>query len=369
MKEQGYTTGAFGKWGLGYPGSSGDPLNKGFDRFFGYNCQRNAHSLFPGEIQDDDKRLQLDNDPPIPGHAKLPADADPSDPASYERYRGQDFAPDRINRQALEFIRANKDRPFFMYYPTVLPHLALQVPDDEILQSYYRLNWDEQPDSARYTPCFKPNSTYAAMITRMDMYVGRVLDELEKQGLSDNTFVVFTSDNGATFLGPMAKFFNSNAGLRAAKGSIYEGGIRVPLIVKWPGRVAPGSSSDYVSGFEDWLPTLLAVAGDDTGSPDFSDGLNLLPLLTGAAAPRREYIYREFAGYGGQQAVWLGDWKGVRRNINKGRLEIELYNLIDDPTESQDVAGEHKMLVAEIRRIMEEEHSNSKHFPMKAIDK
>lgn len=368
LKEQGYATGAFGKWGLGYPGSEGDPLVQGFDRFFGYNCQRNAHSLFPAEIQDDDQRLKLDNNPPVPGHAKLPKNADPSDPASYERFRGQDFAPDRINEQALEFIRDHKDEPFYLYYPTVIPHLALQVPDDEILQGYEDLNWSEDPDSAHYTPCFKPNSTYAALITRLDKYVGRVVDELEKWGLTDNTLVVFTSDNGATYLGPMAEFFDSCGGLRAYKGSIYEGGIRVPLIVKWPGRVQPGSVSDFVCGFEDWMPTLAAVSGDKSSVPQDSDGISLVPILTGQPIGDRPYLYREFHGYGGQQAVWLGNWKGVRRNIHKGNLEIELYNLSEDPGETENIADKHRMLVAEIERIMEQEHTNSELFPMKAID-
>jgi len=369
LKQEGYATGAFGKWGLGPPESSGDPLKQGFDRFFGYNCQRNAHSLFPQEIQDDDKRLRLENDPPVPGHAKLPQGADPDDPQSYEIFRGQDFAPDRINKAALEFIRANKDAPFFLYYPTVIPHLALQVPDDEILQGYEDMAWEEKPDSARYTPCFKPNSTYAALITRLDMYVGRVIDELRRQGIEDDTMIVFTSDNGATYLGPMAEFFDSTGGLRAYKGSIYEGGIRVPLIVKWPGHVKAGTESDFPCGFEDWLPTLLDVAASPGIVPEDTDGVSLVPVLEGKTPPKRQYIYREFAGYGGQQAVWLGDWKGVRRNIKKGNLDIELYNLAEDPSETKNIAEQHKMMVAEIESIMEREHTPSELFPMKALDR
>lgn len=369
LKQQGYATGAFGKWGLGPPESSGDPLKQGFDRFFGYNCQRNAHSLFPKEIQDDGKRLRLENDPPVPGHGKLPKGADPDDPQSYEVFRGQDFAPDRINKAALEFIRSNKDGPFFLYYPTVIPHLALQVPDDDILQSYEDLDWEEKPDSARYTPCFKPNSTYAALITRLDMYVGRIVEELRRQGIEDDTMIVFTSDNGATYLGPMAAFFDSNGGLRAYKGSMYEGGIRVPLIVKWPGRTKAGTESDFPCGFEDWLPTLLEVAGSSGSVPDDTDGVSLVPVLEGKTPPKRQYIYREFPGYSGQQAVWMGDWKGVRRRIKRGNLEIELYNLADDPAETKNIAEQHKMMVAEIKSIMEREHSPSQLFPMEALDR
>jgi arylsulfatase A len=244
----------------------------------------------------------------------------------------------------------------------------LQVPDDEILQSYYAMNWEEEPSTANYTPCFKPNSTYAAMITRMDLYVGRVLDELDRHGLTGNTIVVFTSDNGATYLGPMEEFFNSNAGLRGSKGSMYEGGIRIPMIVKWPGHVKPGTESGYICGFEDWLPTLLDVSGGDSSQIDFSDGLSLRRLFEGGKEPRREYLYREFAGYGGQQAVWIGDWKAVRRNLRKGVLKTELYNLSEDPAENRNVAAEHKMLVAEIEQIMKREHSNSEIFPLEVLD-
>jgi len=216
LKARGYTCGAFGKWGLGFPGSAGDPLNQGFDRFFGYNCQRHAHSYYPNYLWSDDKRIPLDNEPPVPGHARLPKDVDAEDPASYERYKGRDYASDRIAEQVLAFIRDSRDKPFFVYYPTIIPHLALHVPEDSLAE-YTKLGWDDPPHAARYTPHFTPRACYAAMITRMDSYVGRVMELLKELGLEKNTIVVFTSDNGATYLGPMAEFFNSVGPLRGLK--------------------------------------------------------------------------------------------------------------------------------------------------------
>ena len=203
LRSHGYGTGAFGKWGLGFPGSEGDPINQGFDRFFGYNCQRHAHSYYPNYLWSNLKRVPLNNNPPVPGHASLPGDADPADPRSYDIFKGQDYAPDRINEQALSFLRKNRDKPFFLYYPTVIPHVALHVPDEE-LEPYLAQKWDDPPFTRAkgygYTPHFTPRAAYAAMITRMDRYIGRVLDLVNELGLADNTIVVFTSDNGTTHL-------------------------------------------------------------------------------------------------------------------------------------------------------------------------
>ena len=366
LKERGYATGAFGKWGLGFPGSVGDPLNKGFDRFFGYNCQRHAHSFYPDYLWDNDKRIPLNNKPPVPGHAKLPAKEDPSDPQNYEKYKGKDYSADRIIDQVLAFIKANKDQPFYCYYPTLIPHLALHVPDEE-LEQYLALGWDDPPDAARYTPHFTPNAAYAGMITRMDKNVGRMLDLLESQGIADNTIIVFTSDNGATFLGPMAKFFDSVGNLRGLKGQSYEGGLRVPCIVRYPGKVAAGSESSVISGFEDWTTTLLEWVDGKPVDP-VGDGRSLVPALTGNELPKRPFLYREFAGYGGHQAVWIGKWKGIRVNLQKTLSPIELYDLDADPSESNDLAKAHPEKVAQIRQIMAREHVPNEAFPLWTID-
>ena len=202
LRDQGYATGAFGKWGLGFPGSEGDPIHQGFDRFYGYNCQRHAHSYYPNYLWSNLKRVPLNNEPPVPGHASLPKGADPADPRSYDVFKGKDYAPDRINEQALKFIRDHREKPFFLYYPTVIPHVALHVPDEE-LKPYLAQKWNDPPFTrARgygYTPHFTPRAAYAAMITRMDRYIGRVLDLLDELGLAKNTIVVFTSDNGTTY--------------------------------------------------------------------------------------------------------------------------------------------------------------------------
>lgn len=373
LREQGYVTGAFGKWGLGGPDSCGQPLRQGVDRFFGYNCQGHAHSYYPSYLWSDDKRIALKNDPPVPGHAGLAEGADPSDPRSYDRFKGTDYAPDRINEQALQFIHDNKDRPFFLYYPTVIPHVALHVPDEE-LKPYLKLGWKDPPFTRKggygYTPHFTPRAAYAAMITRLDRNVGNVLNLLDELKLTDNTIVVFSSDNGTTHLEEEVdyKFFKSVGELRGLKGSLYEGGVRVPTIVRWPGRVAEGLASDRISGFEDWLPTLLDLAGSPDAAPKNIDGISLAPTLLGQEQPPREFLYREFPSYGGQQSVRVGPWKAIRQNMTRGNLNIELYNLAADVGETTNVASKHPDIVARLAKLMEQEHTPSKLFPLKPLD-
>ena len=373
LQQQGYVTGAFGKWGLGGPDSTGRPLEQGFNRFFGYNCQAHAHSYYPSYLWDDAEHITLNNKPEVPGHASLAQGADPSDPKSYDIFKGQDYAPDRINAQALEFIRQNKDKPFFLYYPTVIPHVALHVPDED-LEPYHELNWNDPPfvraKGYGYTPHFTPRAAYAAMITRLDMYVGRVLKLLDDLKLSDNTIVIFSSDNGTTHLKDEVDydFFASVGELRGLKGSLYEGGVRVPAIVRWPNKVKAGSVSDRVSGFEDWLPTVLDLVGAVSATPEEIDGISMAPTLLGQKQEPREFLYREFGGYGGQQSIRVGDWKAVRQNLAKGNLEIELYNIAEDIGEQNNVAAEHPEVVTKLKKLMEREHVPSKDFPMKALD-
>ncbi|MCS1411322.1 MAG: Arylsulfatase [Verrucomicrobia subdivision 3 bacterium] len=377
LRAHGYATGAFGKWGLGFPGSEGDPLNQGFDRFFGYNCQRHAHSYYPSYLWSDRERIELKNEPPIPGHASFPKDADPSKAKSYDRFKGQDYAPDRINEQALRFIRDHQEQPFFLYYPTVIPHVALHVPDED-LKPYLNLGWNDPPFTRAvgygYTPHFKPRAAYAAMITRLDTYVGRILDLLEELDLAENTIVVFTSDNGTTHLKAEVDydFFQSVGPLRGLKGSLYEGGVRVPLIVRWPGRIRAGSVSDYQTGFEDWLPTLLDIVGPRTAGPEETDGVSIAPVLLGEYQREREFLYREFPAYGGQQAVWLGPWKGVRQHMlvrgTPNPLAIELYHLGQDVSESTNVAAEHPKIVAQIEALMIEQRRPSEVFAFPGLD-
>ena len=373
LKTLGYATGAFGKWGLGGPGSEGDPIHQGFDTFYGYICQRHAHSYYPDYLWSNSERVALKNSPPVPGHAGLPQGADSTDPESYSRFKGQDYAPNRIREEALQFIRTHRDQPFFLYYPSPLPHVALHVPDEE-LAPYLAQRWDDRPFTAEkggYTPHFTPRAAYAAMVSHLDADVGALRKQLADLNLDENTIFVFSADNGTTHLDQEvdAAFFNSVGDLRGLKGSLYEGGVRVPTIVKWPGHIAAGSSSDFVSGFEDWFPTLLEIASGEATMPDRAGGVSLRMLLTTGSQASRRFLYREFPGYGGQQSIRMGDWKAVRQQMARGKLRTELYDLGKDPGELTDVAAEHADVVRMMEREMEECRLPSERFPLRPLDK
>jgi len=382
LKAHGYATGAFGKWGLGPFGSSGDPLKQGFDRFYGYNCQAHAHNFYPTRLWDNDKQVTIHN-PEIDPHAdKLPDGADPSNPASYKQFAGKHYSADLIAEQARRFIRENKDRPFFLYYPTTVPHLALQVPEDSLAE--YLGKWPDPPypGGRRYLPHFAPRAAYAAMITRMDREIGRMMELVKELGLDDNTLFLFTSDNGPLngtlqgLGGTDAIFFHSAGGLRDGKGTLWEGGIRVPFIVRWRGHIAAGKTSDPVIGFEDVLPTLLELAGAKNAIPKNLDGISFAPTLLGKKQPPRPFLYREFPAGGGQQCVRVGDWKAIRLNLmpaGKGKKaqatpRFELYDLKHDVAETKDVASQHPDLVAKMQKIMREQHTPSTVFPFPALD-
>ena len=380
LQDEDYKCGVFGKWGLGNMESSGNPLKKGFNRFFGYNCQAHAHSFYPASLWNDNKIFPLKNDPPVPGHEALPAGLDANDPRSYDRYKGQDYAPDRINEAALQFIKDNKAEPFFLYYPTIIPHLALHVPDED-LEPYLKLGWKETPFTKRnqpgYTPHFTPRAGYAAFISRMDKNVGKVLDLLDELNLTNNTIVIFSSDNGATYLPDVDyEFFESVGPLRGLKGSLYEGGIRVPQLVRWPGKVAAGSETSILTGFEDWLPTLMDLAGATEKTPKDVDGVSIAPALLGEEEQGRAFLYREFPAYDGQQALWIGEkWKAIRQNImprgkKKGNpeLKIELYDLEEDISESDDVAEMHPDIVKHAAAKMKSERTPSQEFKFPWLD-
>ena len=360
LQAAGYTTGMVGKWGLGAPLSESIPTTQGFDTFLGYNCQRQAHTLYPMHLWHNEERVLLDNEMVAP-RTRLADGADPDDPASYAPFTLADYAPDVMHAGALDFIR-EQDGPFFLYYASPLPHLPLQAPARWV--EHYREKFGEEAPyvgDEGYFPARYPRATYAAMISTLDEQVGELVAVLKAEGMYENTLILFSSDNGPTYTGgadtpffDSAKPFKTEAGW--GKGSVHEGGIRVPMIASWPGQIPAGSTSDHVSAFYDVLATLLDAAGAPI--PDDTDGVSFLQAMRGrpSAQPQHPYLYWEFPEYGGQQAVRLGDWKGIRRDMQQGSLRIELYNLATDPREQSDVADQHPEVVAQIEAIMEAEH-------------
>lgn len=377
FKKVGYATGAFGKWGLGPVGSTGDPLKQGIDRFYGFNCQGVAHNYYPTHLWDNDNHIALNNPAFSAENQKLAPGEDPKSPASYARFKGNEYAPDLIGVQALKFIRDHKDHPFFLYYPTTVPHLALQVPEDSLKE--YEGKFPEEPyvGGKGYTPILAPRATYAAMITRMDREVGRVMSLLKELNLDQNTVVIFTSDNGPLydhFGGTDCDFFQSAGKFRGYKGGMYEGGLRMPCIVRWPGHIAAGTANNRVTGFEDWFPTLMELIGASAEVPQNIDGISFAPTLLGKEQPARRFLYRESPGYDGTQCLRMGNWKVVRNNLHPRKKApqaigpIELYDLATDPSETKDVAADHPDIVAQAAAVLKEQHVKSDQFPLRNLD-
>ncbi|HJZ90117.1 MAG TPA: arylsulfatase [Gemmataceae bacterium] len=348
LKAKDYATGAMGKWGLGSPENTGDPARHGIDYFFGYYCQAHAHNHYPQYVYRNGKKVELEGND---GSAT-----------------GKQYTQDLFEAEALRFIREHKEGPFFLYLPFTVPHLALQVPDDSLAE--YKGEFEETPYRGKqYQPHDTPRAAYAAMVSRMDRSVGRVMELLKELKLDENTLVLFSSDNGAidAFAGTDAKFFRSIGDLRGMKGSLYEGGIRVPLIVRWPGRIKPATTSDLPTAFWDLLPTLCDATGAEV--PNDIDGISFLPTLLGRDGQRvHEFLYWEFPGYGGQQAVRSGKWKAVRQGLAKGAGGVELYDLESDLSEKKDVAMAHPDIVERLVNVMKEQHTRSDDFPLQSID-
>ncbi|ACA87923.1 arylsulfatase [Shewanella woodyi] len=358
----GYQTGAFGKWGLGSLQSSGNPKAMGFDQFYGYLDQRHAHNYFPQYLWDGDEVARLDN-PAINVHPKL--DRDKSD---HREYMGKDYAPYKILARAKEFISQNRDEAFFLYVPFVVPHAAIQIPDKELDGYQFDETAHRLGEPRAYTPHPKPRAARAAMISRMDRDVGDIMAMLKELGLDDNTLVLFSSDNGATAAGGSdINFFNSTAGARGEKATLYEGGIRAPLIARWPGNISAGSESDHLSAFWDMLPTFAQLL--DLSVPEGIQGISMLPTLLGKPQNQQhESLYWEFFSRNPSQAVVMGNWKAIRhysKERGKGALELgatALYNLQEDPSESQNLAAKHPELVKKAEMIMAQ-RQRSPHLP------
>jgi len=360
LQGAGYKTAIVGKWGLGAPLTDGIPNKNGFDFFYGYNCQRQAHQLYPKHLWINEEKDWLNNEIIAP-NTKLDKGADFFALESYQKYDQKDYAPAKMQTEVLGFIEDNKDQPFFMYYASPLPHLPLQVPQ-KYVDRYVKIFGEEEPylGDKGYFPNRYPRAAYAGMITYLDDQVGEIVAKLKELGIYENTLIIFTSDNGPSYTGGVdADFFNSanpfpnNYG--RTKGFTYEGGIRVPMIASWPGKIKAGSKTDHISAFWDVLPTFSELVKIEV--PEDIDGISFLPTLFEGEQVEHEFLYWEFPSYQGQQAVRMGDWKGIRKDIFKGNMKIELYNLKNDLAETKDVADQHPDVVAQIEAIMKSEHT------------
>jgi arylsulfatase A-like enzyme len=352
LQDKGYMTADFGKWGLGYPGSGGEPLKQGFSLFYGYNCQHLAHNYYPDHLWQNDQRVEL----------------------TVNKQGDSIYAADLIHQHAMEFLRQRKDKPFFLFLSYTLPHAALSVPHDAVY-AYYVKKFNEPPRSQATTPRYEkaafepyPHAAYAAMVARLDKYVGEVRAELERQGIAGNTLVLFSSDNGPHKEGGNEPdFFDSNGPLKGIKRDLYEGGIRVPFIACWPGKIRAGTKSAFAGAFWDLFPTFSQLAGV-TASRQI-DGVSIVPTLLGDAGRQQQhaYLYWEFHENGGRQAIRWGKWKGIRLNVhNAPDAPMELYDLGTDGGEKDNIAAQHPDIVGKLSAMMREAHVPDKSWPLLA---
>lgn len=352
LKTVGYTTGCFGKWGLGFVGTEGDPNNQGIDQFYGYNCQRLAHNYYPAHLWDNQQKIML------PGNS------------------GDQFgtyAPDLIQQHVLQFIESNKERPFFLYYANTIPHAELLLPQKNLEEFRGKLlpeksfkgtipgekGFREGP----YGTQPEAHAAFAAMVTMLDKQVGEVLDKLKELGLDKNTIVLFSSDNGPHLEGGAdPDYFDSNGPLKGYKRDLYEGGIREPMLVRWPEKVAAGTKSEHISAFWDVMPTLAALTG--AVAPENIDGISFLPtLLAQSGQKQHDYLYWEFHEQGGRQAVRKGKWKLVCYQVfDPSKTKTELFDLNKDLGEMNNIAAQYPEVVKELSALMQEARTPSEVF-------
>lgn len=352
LRNRGYTTGAFGKWGLGYPGSDGDPLHQGFDRFYGYNCQRLGHHYYPHHLWDDNGVVVLEG--------------------NTGKQQGV-YAPTLIHQETLNFIRENKDRPFFLYVPSIIPHAELAAPPDLMAKnkgkylpekSYQGI--DDGPNFRKgpYQSQSECHAAFVSMIELLDQQVGEIMNEVEQLGISENTIIIFTSDNGPHKEGGAdPDYFDSNGPFRGYKRDLYEGGIRVPMIAKWQGQIAAGSTTDHLSAFWDVFPTLTELSGAQILNP--IDGISFLPTLLGnhAKQKKHKHLYWEFHEKGGRIAVRKGKWKAVKYDfLANPNGPFELYDLEIDPGETNDLAASYPQVALEMTELHAKSRTPSEVF-------
>ena len=351
LKTKGYITGGFGKWGLGFIDTEGDPNAQGFDEFYGYNCQRLAHNYYPAYLWHNHEKIFLhENDSGKTGT----------------------YSADLIHKAALNFIERNKEKHFFLYYPTTIPHAELFATEEYMKNFRGKFEPEKSFKGVDSGPNFRlgpygsqpeAHAAFAAMIVQLDDYVGEILNKLEELGIAQNTIVIFTSDNGPHQEGGAdPDYFDSNGSLRGYKRDLYEGGIRVPMLIRWPEKIKAGRVTNHVSAFWDVMPTLAELTGAKI--PENIDGISFLPTLLGKKVQKQhDYLYWEFHEQGGKIAVRMDEWKGIKLNVNSdSEGKIELYNLSEDPGETVDVAKEHPDIVRRMNDIMKQAHIKSEIF-------
>jgi len=352
LQDTGYVTGAFGKWGLGPSGSEGDPNFQGFDQFFGYICQSLAHNYYPYHLWHNQEKIMLEGN---------------------EGYKTGQYAPDLIHAAAMKFLDDNRDQPFFLYYPSPIPHAEMFAPEEymekhrgkyEPENSYTGVDSGENYRKGPYGSQPEAHAATAAMINLLDDQVGEIVERLKQLGIYKNTLIMFSSDNGPHKEGGAdPDYFNSNGIFRGYKRDLYEGGIRVPMIAAWEGKIAPGTTTDHPSAFWDLFPTVAALTGAEI--PENTDGISFLPTLLGQEEEqvKHDYLYWEFYERGGRKAIRKGDWKLVKYNItDPEKTTTELYNIANDPGETDNLAREHPEIVDELTGLMESARTDSEVF-------
>jgi arylsulfatase A-like enzyme len=338
LKSAGYATACIGKWGMGMFDTTGSPLKVGFDHFYGYNCQRHAHSYFPTYLYNDERRFDL---PGNDGNTRVDG-------------KGAIFAQDLISDETLKFVRDHKDGPFFLYYSVTLPHSAFQINDQGL---YKNQPWSEE------------EKNYAAMVTRLDRDVGRLLELLKELRIDDNTLVMLAGDNGSSVApeSPIGKRFNQAAnGLRGYKRGLYEGGLRQAALARWPGVIPQGRVTDQPWAFWDFLPTCAELSGAKIPNPMAIDGISLVSFLKGGEAPQRDFFYWELHERKPLQAIRFGNWKAVRPDPG---APLELYDLTTDSAEARNCAAEKPELVAQAELLLQKARTEDPNWPLVAKPK
>ena len=355
LQDRGYVTGAFGKWGLGATGTEGDPNNQGFDEFFGYKCQSLSHHYYPYHLWHNQKKIMLEGN---------------------EGFQTEQYGPEVIHGEALKFLENNKDNPFFMFYPSLIPHAEMFAPEEYMEKyrgkflpenNYEGVDSGENYRKGPYGSQPESHAATVAMIDYLDMQVGEIVDKLKELGIYENTLIIFTSDNGPHMEGGAdPDYFDSNGPFKGYKRDLYEGGIRVPMIAVWNGKIVAGSETDHISAFWDVYPTFAEISG--AGVPENIDGISFLPTLLGNEnkQEKHKFLYWEFHERGGRQAVRKEKWKLVKFNVlNPEKTTTELYNLETDLGEKNNVAAQHPEIVEELLEIMKSARIESVVFPFK----